>query len=729
MATVTRDPVRSVLPVEAWPPSVALSNYALGYVDTVRARRRCPSTWRRCTAARFLRRPRRPVVGGETPEALVDRLAPAYPEWEPDALYAALASSRRSEDLLRRPALGVGRPQPAAIARGHGPRAGALRLPRLARRRRPRPGSASASRAPTSACSQRFARLHASRRRRSVLRLLLQLGGLPRDDRRASASRGCRRSTSRATTCTSSTWSATSRRASTCASCPSSPRMADFRSRRRRPRCAFSSRRIRGVSSVPEPRHVRRDVRRPALRRPSRVSRPPLPPRRAPCAPGAPAGRRASGSTWRTPEPRPGADRGRTPGRHSPHLSRAPACCRRATGLLGQRRDGQHATVDTSAPTAARDCCSLTWSRTFRQSRLSLGFATAGSSHLSEQAPDPSAPARIRGADVRRAVPDRRPARAGRVLRASARSSDLRRPGRSARQGALLPGAPGAVRAHSPRRSSTRAAEHTWQHRFRELFGALGLRARPMSAAEERLANDPDLGAVGRAPQPLPLRGASSRSAGQTVLDVACGAGFGLDMLRQGGRRARSASTTTPGRCARFGTPSRARACVRGDATCLPLKDASIDLVGVLRDDRARARRPGTGARDPPRARTRADVWSCRRRIAPSVRPSGTRATRSTSASSPPPSCTTCCASSFDEVAALRPAPVGCVSLRAVSDAGAATTRRPPWPGSCSCACRSASRNRVALALSGRPFYPGEDDYRFVPDDGDGAHALVAVAT
>ena len=37
-------------------------------------------------------------------------------------------------------------------------------------------------------------------------------------------------------------------------------------------------------------------------------------------------------------------------------------------------------------------------------------------------------------------------------------------------------------------------------------------------------------------------------------------------------------------------------------------------------------------------------------------------------------------------------------------------------------------KNRLALALSGRSVYPSEEDYRFVADACDGAHALVAVA-
>jgi SAM-dependent methyltransferase len=37
-------------------------------------------------------------------------------------------------------------------------------------------------------------------------------------------------------------------------------------------------------------------------------------------------------------------------------------------------------------------------------------------------------------------------------------------------------------------------------------------------------------------------------------------------------------------------------------------------------------------------------------------------------------------------------------------------------------------KNRIALALSGRPIYPGEDDYRFDPGAFADVHALLAVA-
>src|SRR5437660_2824738 len=39
-----------------------------------------------------------------------------------------------------------------------------------------------------------------------------------------------------------------------------------------------------------------------------------------------------------------------------------------------------------------------------------------------------------------------------------------------------------------------------------------------------------------------------------------------------------------------------------------------------------------------------------------------------------------------------------------------------------------SARDLLARAMSGRPFYPGEDDYCFDPDHTEGAHALVALA-
>jgi len=73
---------------------VALSNYALGYVDTVQAMAPLPHYLAAVYGGGLVLGPAKaPALNGaETPESLVDRFAPAYPEWEPDGLYAALVA-------------------------------------------------------------------------------------------------------------------------------------------------------------------------------------------------------------------------------------------------------------------------------------------------------------------------------------------------------------------------------------------------------------------------------------------------------------------------------------------------------------------------------------------------------------------------------------------------------------------------------------------------------------
>lgn len=91
VATVTREPGQTAAFVDSDPPEVTLSQYALGYIDAVQA----PSPLPQYLAL---------VYGGfsassatpldvESAAQIVDTAAPAYPEWEPDALYAALRGS------------------------------------------------------------------------------------------------------------------------------------------------------------------------------------------------------------------------------------------------------------------------------------------------------------------------------------------------------------------------------------------------------------------------------------------------------------------------------------------------------------------------------------------------------------------------------------------------------------------------------------------------------------
>jgi hypothetical protein len=74
-------------------PLIALSLYATQSVDTVRAAAPLPQYLAAIYGGQLLAGAATPDLGGQSPEEVVDDLAPAHPEWEPDALYAALASA------------------------------------------------------------------------------------------------------------------------------------------------------------------------------------------------------------------------------------------------------------------------------------------------------------------------------------------------------------------------------------------------------------------------------------------------------------------------------------------------------------------------------------------------------------------------------------------------------------------------------------------------------------
>jgi SAM-dependent methyltransferase len=97
-----------------------------------------------------------------------------------------------------------------------------------------------------------------------------------------------------------------------------------------------------------------------------------------------------------------------------------------------------------------------------------------------------------------------------------------------------------------------------------------------VSEAEERLANDPTSELWGE--HRARYRFATRWAAGRRVLDVACGSGFGLQMLRQAGGRAvgidLDARTLVD-----VHAHDRAAVLVLADGTRLPLSDASIDLI------------------------------------------------------------------------------------------------------------------------------------------------------
>jgi hypothetical protein len=90
-STVSRDPRYTTAPTDSQPPIVALSNYALGYVDAVHAAAPLPQYLELVYGGYlYISGGGRPASDDETAARLVDRDAAAYPEWEPDALYAGL---------------------------------------------------------------------------------------------------------------------------------------------------------------------------------------------------------------------------------------------------------------------------------------------------------------------------------------------------------------------------------------------------------------------------------------------------------------------------------------------------------------------------------------------------------------------------------------------------------------------------------------------------------------
>jgi ubiquinone/menaquinone biosynthesis C-methylase UbiE len=243
-----------------------------------------------------------------------------------------------------------------------------------------------------------------------------------------------------------------------------------------------------------------------------------------------------------------------------------------------------------------------------------------------------------------------------------------------------------------------------------------------VSGAEERLADDPssELWGEHRARYAFALR---HQLTGQTVLDVACGSGFGLHMLSATAARVIGIDYD-------WQTLSRIRIeaspLVQGDAARLPLRTASIDQVvsfetlehvpdamALVRELR-RVLKPGgrlvlstpNRAFGPPELHT-VNPFHIREFTADELR--------------------TLLQESFDEVQLFgqrprreyRYVPFLMVEPRYEPSAlvWKAMVRLP-----------FGVRNALALTLSGRSFYPSEHDYCFDPEATDGSHVLVAVA-
>jgi SAM-dependent methyltransferase len=251
-----------------------------------------------------------------------------------------------------------------------------------------------------------------------------------------------------------------------------------------------------------------------------------------------------------------------------------------------------------------------------------------------------------------------------------------------------------------------------------------------VSGAQERLAHDPssELWGEHRSRYRFAIQGACARAfslVGLTVLDVACGAGFGLQMLREAGACPIGVDYAAGALGEVHRTQPAARV-LRGDATRLPLKTASIDMVvsfetiehvpdaSALVSEIRRVLKPGgrlvlstpNRAFGPPERHT-GNPFHVREFTADELRD--------------------VLRQSFEDVhlygqrpsAAYRYVPF--LMLEQQNEPSAVAWKflvRLPF----------GLRNRLALALSGHSFYPGEEDYRFEAEACDGAHALVAVA-
>jgi SAM-dependent methyltransferase len=244
-----------------------------------------------------------------------------------------------------------------------------------------------------------------------------------------------------------------------------------------------------------------------------------------------------------------------------------------------------------------------------------------------------------------------------------------------------------------------------------------------MIEADERLHNDPTSELWGE--HRARYRFASQFASGARVLDVACGSGFGMQMLRGSGACVLGvdldASALVEAR--RFAPPSRL---VRADATRLALPDRCVDLVtsfetlehvpdaAKLVRELRRVLRPGgrlvlsTPNRDfgPPELHT-GNPFHVREFTASELRE--------------------LISDHFDQCRMFGQWPsqsyryVPFLMLNRTIEPRELTWKllnRLPFH----------IKDRLARALSGRPFYPGEDDYVFVLDRTDGAHALLVIA-
>lgn len=247
-----------------------------------------------------------------------------------------------------------------------------------------------------------------------------------------------------------------------------------------------------------------------------------------------------------------------------------------------------------------------------------------------------------------------------------------------------------------------------------------------MSSAEERLANNPtsELWGEHRSRYRFAAQFVSGRP-GMVVLDVASGAGFGLDMLRQAG--ACPIGVDYDGAALQEVRQAKpASRLVRGDAMRLPLGTDSIDMVVSFETIE--------------HVQDAAALVDEVRRV---LKPGGSLVVSTPNRAFGPPSLHANNPFHIREFTAkelcdvLR---VGFSDVRVYGQRPSAAYRYVPFlmvDGNLEPSALVwkllvrlpfGVKNRLATALSGRPFYPGDDDYSFKPESVEGAHALLAVA-
>lgn len=245
-----------------------------------------------------------------------------------------------------------------------------------------------------------------------------------------------------------------------------------------------------------------------------------------------------------------------------------------------------------------------------------------------------------------------------------------------------------------------------------------------MSGAEERVANDPTSELWGEHRARYRFACQLVRP-GQSVLDVACGAGFGLRMLLDHGARPIGVDLQAPAVAEARAVAPQADL-VQASAASLPLADHAVDLVVSFE----------TLEHVPDAAAMLAEL----RRV---LRPGGWLVVSTPNCAFGPPERHTgnpfhvreftgdelrdLLGQHFDQVtlhgqwlsAAYRYVPFLLI--------------QPDWrPRALLWKVQNrlpfGLKDALARLLTGRPFFPGECDYRFVPEAWQTAHALVAVA-